>query len=315
MRPSYRFQSLAVGLTLTMMAPWVRAEDPAPAPAPSTPAAPAGNTTPLRGLTETLKELNSALGGWDSALGVPGLNLLKKGASTSRHLVLPSAAEMDVRAAAEAEEDLLVLGRILEKAITRTEVTDTGRTISTALRTFSGSPATRHLHLEGYGAVFSFNLNFPLAPAGAEPAQATNAPVSSAWAEARGELYGSRSRDVRAVANRPPTSGDTGEYEARKVELVRAGVLEGLKNATYLRQVKTNELVVVLLQGKEGGVLQGTKRTAEKLFSHVLPGAEDPNGAGLPTLCFRVRKSDADALARGQIDEEAFRKRVRVVLY
>ena len=312
MRPLSSNPWLAVCLGLTLLAHSSGGEEPSAPDGPAT-ATPV-TSTPLRGVTDSLRELNSALGGWESVIGVPGLNLLKRSASTSRHLVLPTAAELDARSASEAEEVLLVLGRILEKAITRTELTDTGRTVSTAIRSVSGSPATRHLFLEGYGAVFSFNLNFSLAPSSSGTAQGTNASVSPAWAEARGELYGSRNREVRAVANHP-ASAETGDYEGRKVELVRSGVLEALKNATYLRQVKTNELVVVLLQGKEGGVVQGTRRTAEKLFSHVLPGSEEPNSAGLPTLCFRVRKSEADALARGQIDEEAFRKKVRVILY
>ncbi len=308
-----------LGLLGTSWSGLSQTTEPSPAPAPtsssSSSSLPPGSSggDVFRGVRETFKELNAAVGGWDQVLGVPGVSLLKRNASVSKHIVLPMAGDLPPQAASEAEEDLLVLGRILEKSISGLELTDAGKSVGSILRPLGNSLANRHLHLEGYGAIFSYQLTIPVVPSGIATAQASNAPVSSAWAEARREVYGSSARDVRPVANRPATSN--AEDDAVRFAMVRTNLVEALKNVTFMRQLKTNETVTVLLQGRDGSVLQGTRRTAEHLIGQILPVNSDPNASAPATFCLRIRKGDADALAGGKIDLAEFRKRIKEVIY
>ena len=112
-----------------------------------------------------------------------------KSSRTSRTLVISSADDPTERA--DLEEDLAVMSHIFDKTIDSTADNGHRRTaMGIDVLLGPGSAPLRSLYLEGYGAVFLVNVNFPLLPPPAEPAeQKEKTPVESTWQEAKRELY------------------------------------------------------------------------------------------------------------------------------
>jgi len=101
----------------------------------------------------------------------------------------------------------------------------------------------RSLYLEGYGALFLLNVGIPLLPppAKAEP-QKEKSPVDSNWDQARQELYGQRTEGKTVT-------GPVKEYSEEKVNRLKDALLEALKNATNIRNLKPNDSVTVCVFG------------------------------------------------------------------
>ena len=123
-----------------------------------------------------------------------------------------------------------------------------GRPVGIRLLPISGSGGVKNLEIDGFGAVFLLNVNFPLVGPVAKPSEGvTNEVSNSTWDEARRELYG------------PPPGAENDafvepreEYDSKRVEKLKGTLLEALKNASNMRNLKPNETVTVVVTG--GGV-------------------------------------------------------------
>src|SRR5438067_13785729 len=102
---------------------------------------------------------------------------------------------------------------------------------------FETHQASQNLYIEGYGALFFLNVNYPLvAPPqekkeDAEPKEQT----SSEWENARRELY--RTPGAEWDLNGPFAKTLSGppaeEYDADKVEALKRNLIGSLKNAAH----------------------------------------------------------------------------------
>jgi hypothetical protein len=187
-----------------------------------------------------------------------------------------------------------------------------------------GSGSIRNLFLEGYGALFLLNVNFPLLPP-PEKAQPTKekSETDSTWEEAKQELYGQSDAwaQVGKTLKFSMSPAPQQEYDKDKVDDLTESLLEALKNATNIRNLKADESITVCVFG-------GVSVAPGKTWLKRAPNATDADrdevlitepGDGRPAygtiMTIRVKKSDADAFAKGKLNLDDFRKKASITTY
>jgi hypothetical protein len=125
---------------------------------------------------------------------------------------------------------------------------------------------------------------------------------------------------VRAgsAAGRGPRPGE--EFSEEKVNNLKTSVLEALKNAANIRDLKADESITVSVFGgvttvgprphvsiRRGG--GGSSAVMEEERE-----APEPPARGT-ILTIRVKKSDVDAFAKGKLTLDEFRKRAGMAIY
>jgi hypothetical protein len=240
---------------------------------------------------------------------------------------------MEPKGTASAEEDLNVMARILEKALVAREDHGPDRRAMGIAISMLGPPssAPRNLYLDGYGAVFFLDVNFPLLPPPKPEAEPkSKEPVSSEWEEAQRELDAARSPEGKLGFKNWPRfknpAGDGADYDADRVEQLKDSILESLKNATHIRDLKPEESVTVVVTSAAGvrserqftrrssGDGRSVRATADAVF-YAPDSSRTPAGRTETTLTIRVKKSEADAFAKGKMDLDEFRKQASVRVY
>src|SRR5256886_14538876 len=108
-----------------------------------------------------------------------------------RALVIRTS-DADAKAQGNLEEDLAVMSRILDKTLAQKLDEDRpNRFMGINVLFGPGSSPIRSLYLEGYGALFLLNVNFPLLPPPQKAEQTKEkSETDSTWEEARRENYG-----------------------------------------------------------------------------------------------------------------------------
>jgi hypothetical protein len=246
-------------------------------------------------------------------------DLLVNGRGLSGRTLIIRTSETDPKIAENLEEDLNVMARILEKAA---EPHGDG-----AVRMVLGIPvfssglqkAPRNLYIEGHGAVLMLNVNFSLLPPDKAAETASKDQANSEWEEAKGELYG------RFPPPKEP-SWDGGrvkfeEYDAQRVQELKDNVLKALRNASHIRNLKSDDSITVLITGgpinpnarttvvRKGGGGNASYRVETK-DAIIRPGGDDDT-----TMTLKVKKSDVDAFSKGTISQEEFTKRAKIAVY
>jgi hypothetical protein len=248
---------------------------------------------------------------------------LPRSTKTGRTLVVQTSSP-DASAITDAEEDLSVMALILRKATGDTR--DDKRMamgIEVDSTVFGSSSGARNIYVEGYGALFLLGVRFPLIapPEKLEETAAKDEPGSD-WAEAREEyLRGERNtfevQLERVWAGVNQLRGDrfvSEEYDADKVEDLKAGLLEALKNATHIRALKPEEFVTVVIQGSEATRVDKTvSRVGGNVSVKVSKRGSSKTGETVMTI--RVKKADVDALAKGSLDLAGFKKKASIQTY
>jgi hypothetical protein len=182
------------------------------------------------------------------------------------------------------EEDLGIMARLLEKEIEREGGAGGPRDAMGIVLTRLDGRSPSVMLLEGYGAVFTFNVRMPLTP---PPARATEKKpertTDSPWERTRRELFGSgdegggrggspegqaRRFDFKTPAGSDGMTGfgassvfgdpwggriEPPQYDAKKVEELKKSVLEALKQAGNIRALKPDDYLTVVVQGGDGG--------------------------------------------------------------
>lgn len=249
--------------------------------------------------------------------------------SGNRPLVVPRDAG-DAKGFGEVEEDMSVMAHILDKAASNDDKSARAMGIPVFGRIADGSP--QNLYLEGYGAVFFENVNYPLLPPPAkEDDNQAKEKTSSEWEQARREMsHPALASDVDPFAAAAETyrelvwSGGSSPYDADKVAELKNDLISTLKNAANIRKLKSDETVTVVVTGASPG---GTGKTIRR--GDLKPGhgpeeeiviAEITTGDRIPAnapakLILRVRKADAEAFQSGKLSLDEFRKKVTTMLY
>jgi hypothetical protein len=229
------------------------------------------------------------------------------------------SSESDPKEQPQLEEDLAVMSRILEKAVSERAGGHAGQPYGAramGIDVFNSRVASplRSLYLEGYGALFMLNVGFPFLPPPKAEGQQEKPEANSDWEDAKQELYGQPGGGYALAASGEP-------YDEERVNRLRESLLESLKNATNIRGLKSDDSITVCVFG---GPSSGQPKARTYLRRSTGSGGTMVGGsvsgwAGSPMrqtiMTIRVKKSDADALAKGALTLEAFRKKAHVVSY
>jgi|ERR1051326_1629391 hypothetical protein len=261
------------------------------------------------------------------------------GPGTGRTLVIRSS-ELDPKEQANLEEDLVVMSRVLEKMLGGALGPQANANPVLGIDVFfnPGSNPIRSLYLDGYGALFTLNVSFPLTPSAKNDGEKEKPRVDSAWDEARQELYGQRIDGKRVYVR-----GE--EYDERKVNRLKDALLEALRNATHIRGLKADDSVTICVSGGPSPAddesterLRGDLENLHKLLVELLTRYTDTYPTVINTrerisalesqladdqpkqprgtmLTVRAKKSDVDSFAKDKMSLEDFRRKAKVVSY
>jgi hypothetical protein len=252
----------------------------------------------------------------DTLIEAPAWAAVTPWQTAGQQPLIVRTGEVNSESAAKLREDLPVMNRILTKTVER----ETGHggsehAMGIVLSTLPGGRRPSSFYLEGYGALFLLNVDFPLVAPAVEEKEAQEKPTNSTWEEAKRELYGQKRVEMRLN----PTVAHA-DFDSEQVESVKNEILKVLKNAGNIRELKPEESVTVVLVGGGG-------RTTDRLVRQRLSvgsNARRPevfaftgrrSDAGESTLTIRVKKADASAFAEGAIDLQEFTKRASVAAY
>ena len=253
-------------------------------------------------------------------------NIIKR--TTDATMVEPSArplvirtSSMDSKDQANLEEDLVIMAKVLDKALQPVPEPNTPyRVMGIDLFGSSPSPAMRNLYLDGYGALFMLRVGFPLLPPPPGPTESKkdDSETDSAWEQAKQELYG------QGPAGLP--AGPAEEFNEANVSRLKAQLLEALKSASNIRELKPNESVTLCVFG--GGSSGRFVHTGFRANGSATAGqppmpadsvrmlAVDHAGKLRGTvMTLRAKKSDIDAFAKGKLDHDEFSKTVKIEAY
>jgi hypothetical protein len=204
--------------------------------------------------------------------------------------------------------------RILSKARKQDE---SGFRLESFISGSSGS-SVKSMYLEGYGAVFMLNVRFPLvAPQAAEEQPKPKDATSEEWERAKRELSSRNTFELDLERAWTHAMGPAGEdYDAQKVEDLTVSVLESVKNATHIRNLKADEFVTVAILGAEGAPHRVSVENEDndgKAKRKTRIEAVAPRGES--TMTIRAKKSDIDDFAKGKLNLDAFRKKTKMLVY
>jgi len=237
----------------------------------------------------------------------------------------------DAKSHAVMEEDLNVMMRILEKAAGGPKDESRPRAGGIELFSFGKSSGPRVFYLDGYGAMFVLNVRYPLlAPPAKDDQSRTNEPANTEWEKAKEEVYGRRTQFDEMKFNAP--AGE--EFDSQRVEDLKTQLIDDLVNAKNIRGLKSDDYVTVVVLGggtrgetfrREirspragaggggfgggGGGRGGGVAVIESNFS------SSDGGGAQTTMTLRAKKSDIDALAKGKLNADEFRKKVSMQVY
>ena len=178
------------------------------------------------------------------------------GPISSRGVLVVPANEVKAQDIAEITEDMQVMSLILDE---RFKETRRVQGVFTDFGDFFGrdNRQTEATYLQGYGVLFSMEVNFAFSPPPKPQGQETKQPaenVDSTWQRARQQVFS---------PGDPGSSGGSDsaeEYNSQMVEELKRDLITTLKHAANVRGVQPDELVILTVIGggrQSGGVYGG----------------------------------------------------------
>ncbi len=236
------------------------------------------------------------------------------------------SSEMSARKQGGLQEDLAIMSQVLNTALGDFGIGSPQARTAMGIMLTPGAAPIRNLYIEGYGVLFTIDLNFPLVPPPPQPQGEKGAPApSSAWEQAKRALYGARGFDwfLGNVTSpqAPPSPGPWDTYSQKKVDRLKTATLKALQNATNIRGLRPDDSITVCIFGSspspEG--VPGLPAVARDIpFLQRVPSLGVPVVGGSRVssiLTVRVKKADVDAFANGKMTEEQFRRKAQIMTY
>lgn len=274
--------------------------------------------------------------------------------TAGRKVLVVPAAEVKAEELAEIIEDLQVMSHILDERFNETHRVQGG---FTDFGDFFGrdNRQTEATYLQGYGVLFSMEVNFTFSPPPKPQVQVTEKdaePVDSTWQKAKqqvlspGDSMGARGAD------------STEEYDSRMVEELKQDLITTLKHAANIRGVQPDEWIILtvigggrqasggfggggfMMGGMGGGMMGGGYGVSGGSSGYKSSGMAGGMGGGMTggmgggmggfsemgvfsnmgvspatVLTIRAKKADVDAFSKGEQDYEQFRQRVQIFTY
>lgn len=240
-----------------------------------------------------------------------------KAKSSSGHVLIIPSAQIKPEDMANINEDMTVMSRIFEK---KAGLSKSRHDRSMMFFSSGHNIGPRVIYLDGYGVLFLLNADFPLSPPVQTPQeQETSEPADPTWEETRRQIYSPE--DIK-----PAKSNSKQKYDPEKVENLITKLKKTLKHAGNIRNLKSDEWVIVSINGtgeSAGQVITTISRSQviiQKDIDKTVRVIENPSRSDLgfssPTvLTVRVKKADIDAYANGKLDFDKFSKKVQMFTY
>ncbi len=197
----------------------------------------------------------------------------------------------------QTREDLGVMTKILADRLRQADLNPEEGPVF-----WGGQRTVKAMYLGGFGAVFIVRADFPLLPS----AEAKQTPVKEdtdeVWAKTRQQILAPDTGEDRD--NKQP------EFDAAKVSALKEALTAAIKHAANIRALAAGESVAVVVMGEGHGESAGAFGLAPEVFGRL--GGGEGEGS---VLVLRAGKADIDAFAKGQLDQDGFRKKVTIVTY
>lgn len=239
------------------------------------------------------------------------------------------SSDMAPRVQSDLQEDMTIMTHILDKTVAERSSDDEAGRVAMGINVsfVPGESPTRSIYVDGYGALFFLNVNFPLLPPPVEKnVEKEEAPKDSAWEQAKQEVYGQ-------PGGKSWNPGPQVEYNAAKVTGLTNAILDALKNASNVRSVRLDESITVCVigapsrvpmrlvsggafghsTGSGGGGFAGSGDSEQTVW--VSGGSNDDAAGNRTTLTIRAKKADCVAFANGHLTTEEFRRRAVITIY
>ncbi|UCF15207.1 MAG: hypothetical protein JSW59_17515 [Phycisphaerales bacterium] len=260
----------------------------------------------------------------------PGLPVARSTSSRSRWpfqsgatgpvLVIPSA-EIETKDLLTINEDLNVMSRIFEANLQKARIAPLAsgvfldrRARSSLLNvlTHRGDDSIQSLYLQGYGILFLMKVDFPLSPPHQVQEQDETEKEEGGdevWEDMRRRLY------EPETLTKSKTDDSAEKYDAEKVENLKTALIEALKHASNIRNLKSEESVILTITGR--GNSGDPTMIVTRVDGHNRIIREPASvAAGSPmVLVIRAKKADIDSFSNGDLDLGQFRQRVQVLSY
>ena len=213
-----------------------------------------------------------------------------RGAAYDREIQVIPAKETEATKIAAISRDLQVMLHILQKRFVGYEYNRLFEDLGEIF--VADDRATKAMYIEGFGALFFLEVNFPVKPLPASEKQDTKRAedaTDQAWKQAEKELFSPEGYDSGHLAS-------IIAFDAVTVESLKTRLISRLKHASNIRSMGPDDWVVVTVYGG----------------SPNIPGAivYQPSA-----LTIRAKKSDIDAFGQGELGVAQFRDKVEVLTY
>lgn len=251
--------------------------------------------------------------------------------SSSRSLVIPKDAG-DAKSLTETEEDMSVMARILEKAANgkKSESEHSGTYTVWGLGGGPIGPA-KNLYLDGYGAIFFINVNYPLVPpvTKEQPAE-SKSETDTEWEKTKSELYRPQTSSADLSFTFTPfesgygysTGGPAEEYDEDKVTELKENLTAALKNAGHIRRLKGDDAVTIVVTGRGAGpaLRFATRRSqngssSSSSSSSWSSSSRPASQAPAARLIIRAKRSDIESYQKDKLSADDFRKKLSMFTY
>ena len=226
-----------------------------------------------------------------------------------------------------------VMARILEKAANDKGKKSEHEAMGIGVFGMAGSGTPRNLYLDGFGALFFLNVNFPLLPpATKEQASESKTETDSEWEKTKNELYRPPNPGSDFSFNFTPfdsgsyvytTGGPAEEYDEDKVTQLKENLAAALKNASHIRRLKGDDTVTVIVTGRNPGSgakvvtrhsqngSSASSSSSSSSWSTSRSGSQPPAAR----LLLRAKRSDIESFQKDKLSPEDFRKKVTMFVY
>ncbi len=247
------------------------------------------------------------------------------GPNASPNVFVVPAEEITSEQLAAIAEDINVMTRIFQNKLAQANLMNPHDPFPSFVGAgsrgfFGGADRPRSLYLQGYGVLFMMDVDFPLAPGPEtenEQAAPTETDVDPVWAQAREEIYEPQARRKGVADQARPT------YSAERVELLKTTLINSLVHAANIRHLAPDESIVITIVGSAPDddafintiAVPGSGQIVVKGPNNQLRIMEKSKvTAGAPVvLTIRAKAADIKALSQGQLTDDQFRQRVKVL--
>jgi hypothetical protein len=220
-------------------------------------------------------------------------------------------AQKDPKDELSLGEDLAVMSHLLRKTLAEKfgNLRKTRNVLGVDVAFAPGSQPIRSIYLDGYGALFLLNVDFPVHPPARQlKEEKENRQLDSAWEEAKREYYGEPSGD------KMPAYVEA--YDEEKVNALKGSLVEALKSAANIRGLNASDSIAICVSGGATRSVdtRPTREAADPFSSRTSDGHMSVGVAG-SFLTIHCKKSDVDAFASGKLTSEEFSKAIVPTTY